>query len=170
MDASAGCPGAIPFCHVFFLQTMGQLEHMQRQKRRNVYLYLTWKMPFWGPGGAGGFYRTRSASRVMRECPQLRPLKEPEPIFISVKLRRLGARGGLLAPMGHLQTLEAAEVRRFLPTTLLPAPALNVPRLLMASPPLLSLAAKVLPKLRPLQDRHLAGFTCLRPSTLQPSH
>lgn len=47
----------------------------------------------------------------MRGSPQLQPLKDPEPIFILVKLRRLGAWGGLLAPVGHLQTLEAAEVR-----------------------------------------------------------
>lgn len=131
-------------------------------KDRNVETSISTTLGKCPCGGAGGFYRTRSASRVMRESPQLQPLKGPEPIFISVKLRRLGAWGGLLAPMGHLQTLEAAEVRRFLPTTLLPVPALNVPRLLMASPPLPSLAAKGLPKLRPLQEGDLA----LNPTTV----
>lgn len=47
--------------------------------------------PHGGPGGAGGFHRAHSASRVMRESPQLQPLKKPEAIFKSVKLRRPGA-------------------------------------------------------------------------------
>lgn len=42
------------------------------------------------PEGAGDFYRACSASWVTRESPQLQPLREPEAIFKSVKLRSLG--------------------------------------------------------------------------------
>lgn len=69
------------------------------------------KHPCGGPEGAGEFYRARSASWVTRESPQLQPLKELEAIFKKVKLRSLGALGGWLAPTGHLQISEAAEVR-----------------------------------------------------------
>lgn len=48
------------------------------------------KHPCGGPEGAGEFYRALSASWVRRESPQLQPLKEPEAIFKSVKLRSLG--------------------------------------------------------------------------------
>ena len=61
---------------------------------RNVEMSISTALgerPCRGAGGAGGFYRTRSASWVMSESPQLQPLKEPEAIFKSVKLRRPGA-------------------------------------------------------------------------------
>lgn len=119
MDSSPGCPGAIPFCHVSFLQNMAELDgaHANTNVEMPVSVTLVGdpgeQVGFTGPAGSWGSLLSFS-------------------LIMSLRLF-LNHLGSWLAAMGHLHTLEVAEVRLSLPATCLPVSVLSCPLLLMAS-------------------------------------